>query len=145
MISPRRLLFATVLGLFAPVALAEVTVKDAWVAEAPPTAMALAAFMTLENDADVERKLVRAEAPGFDRVELHRSMEVNGMHRMERQDAIAIPANGSTQLAPGGYHVMLIGVQTPRRAGDEIPVTLTFADGETMTIPVPVKRRDFMK
>ena len=145
MISPRRLLFATVLGLFAPVALAEVTVKDAWVAEAPPTAMALAAFMTLENDADVERKLVRAEAPGFDRVELHRSIEVNGVHRMERQDAIAIPADGAARLAPGGYHVMLIGVETPRRAGDEIPVTLTFADGETMTLPVPVKRRDFMK
>jgi len=149
MISPRRLTaanaMAMALALFIPAAQAEVTVNNPWVAEAPPTAMALAGFMTLENSDAVDRKLVRADAPGFDRVELHRSMEVDGVHQMKRQDAIVVPANGTATLAPGGYHVMLIGVQEPRRAGDEIPITLVFEDGEEMTVSVPVKRREFMK
>ena len=145
MIAARHLATALALALFVPAVHAEVTVKDPWVAEAPPTAMALAGFMTLENSDSFDRRLVRADAPGFDRVELHRSMEVDGVHRMKRQDSIVIPANGSATLAPGGYHVMLIGVQEPRRAGDEIPLTLVFDDGEEMTVPVPVKRREFMK
>ena len=145
MITPKQLATALAFVLFVPAAHAEVTVKEAWVAEAPPTAMALAAFMTLENSDAVDRKLVRAEAPGFDRVELHRSMEVDGVHQMRRQDFILVPANGTATLAPGGYHVMLIGVQEPRRAGDEIPLTLVFDDGEEMTVSVPVKQRAFMK
>ncbi|MGM0516761.1 MAG: copper chaperone PCu(A)C [Pseudomonadota bacterium] len=145
MISPRRTLTGLALGLFATTGHAEVTVKEPWVAEAPPTAMALAGFMTLENTDASERHLVRADAPGFERVELHRSVEVDGVHRMQRQDSIDIPPNGSVELAPGGYHVMLIGVQEPKRDGDVIPLTLFFANGEEMTLSVPVKRRDFMK
>lgn len=145
MISPRRTLAGLALGFFATTGHAEVIVKDPWVAEAPPTAMALAGFMTLENTDATERHLVRADAPGFDRVELHRSIEVDGVHRMERQDSINIPANGSVRLAPGGYHVMLIGVQEPKRDGDVIPLTLVFKNGEEMILSVPVKRRKFMK
>lgn len=149
MISFRRpttaLFLGLALALLAPAAHAGITVEDPWIAEAPPTAMALAAFMTLENDGDAERRLIRADAPGFDRVELHRSVEVDGVHQMKRQDAIRIPANGSTTLQPGGYHVMLIGVQTPKRAGDEVPLTLVFDDGEEMTVTVPVRKREFMK
>ncbi len=149
MISTRRptsvLALALSLALLAPVAHAEITVEDPWIAEAPPTAMALASFMTLENGDDADRKLVRAEAPGFDRVELHRSVEVDGVHQMKRQDAIRIPANGSATLEPGGYHVMLIGVQEPMSAGDEVPLTLVFDEGEEITVTVPVKKREFMK
>lgn len=64
---------------------------------------------------------------------------------MERQDSIDIPANGSVRLAPGGYHVMLMGVQEPKRDGDVIPLMLVFKNGEEMILSVPVKRREFMK
>lgn len=151
MIFPRRpttrltASIALALAMLAPAAYAEISVEDPWVAEAPPTAMALAGFMTIENGNDVDRKLVRAKAPGFDRIELHRSVEVDGVHQMKRQDAILVPANGSVTLAPGGYHVMLIGVQEPPRAGDRIPLTLIFDDGEEMTVSVPVRTREFMQ
>ncbi|MFO7808306.1 copper chaperone PCu(A)C [Guyparkeria sp.] len=138
-------LVALALAMLAPAAHAEISVEDPWVAEAPPTAMALAGFMTIENSDDVDRKLVGAEAPGFDRIELHRSVEVDGVHQMKREDAILVPANGSATLAPGGYHVMLIGLQEPKRAGDRIPLTLIFDDGEEMTVTVPVRKREFMQ
>jgi copper(I)-binding protein len=133
------------LSLLNTAALAEVKVTDPWIAEAPPTAMALAAFMVLENDGDAPRSLVAAEARGFDRIELHQSIEENGVHRMIRQEEIRIPANGRTPLEPGGYHVMLIGIQEPLKAGDEVPMRLIFADGENRQVEVPVRRRHFMK
>jgi copper(I)-binding protein len=140
---------AVTLGLsalgVATAAQAEVTVTDPWIAEAPPTAMALAAFMRLENDAETPRRLTAAEAPGFERIELHRSIEEDGGHRMRRQEMIEIPADGATSLAPGGYHIMLIGVAEPLVEGDTVPLTLVFADGERRTLEVPVRRRAFMR
>jgi copper(I)-binding protein len=123
-------------------ALAEVKVVDAWIPEAPPNAQAMAAFMVMENNEDKEVKVLSAFAPGFNTIELHKSMEVDGMHKMLKQDALVIPAMGSLTLKPGSYHIMLIGVQDPRpKAGDVIPVRLDFADGKQMTLQVPVKKR----
>jgi hypothetical protein len=124
---------------------AEVDVHDPWIAEAPPTARSLAAFMDLENAGSSPRRLVAVEAPGFDRIELHQSTGEDGMHRMVKQEAIEIPAGGRTELAPGGYHVMLIGVEEPLRAGDTVSMRLIFANDEIRTIEVPVRRRAFMR
>ncbi|MBS3799946.1 MAG: copper chaperone PCu(A)C [Thioalkalivibrio sp.] len=124
---------------------AEVHVHDPWIAEAPPTARALAAFMALENAGSTPRHLVAAEASGFDRIELHRSIEEEGMHRMVKQEAIEIPAGGRVELAPGDYHVMLMGVQAPLRAGDTVSMRLIFANDEVRSLEVPVRRRAFMR
>lgn len=124
---------------------AEVDVHDPWIAEAPPAARSLAAFMGLENAGSTPRRLVAVEAPGFDRIELHQSTTEDGTHRMIKQDAIRIPPGGRTELAPGGYHVMLIGVQEPLQAGDTVSMRLIFANDEVRAIEVPVRRRAFMR
>ena len=102
----------------------------------------MAAFMVIENDEDKEVRVVNAYAPGFSTIELHKSVEENGMHKMLKQDAMVVPAMGSLTLKPGSYHIMLIGVQDPRpKAGDVIPVRLDFEGGKQMTVQVPVKKR----
>ncbi|MEW5838058.1 MAG: copper chaperone PCu(A)C [Pseudomonadota bacterium] len=128
-------------------AMAEIKVVEPWIPEAPPNAQAMAAFMVIENDEDKEIKVTSAFAPGFNTIELHKSVEIDGMHKMLKQDALVIPAMGSLTLKPGSYHIMLIGVQDPRpKAGDVIPVRLDFADGTQMSVQVPVKKRaDMMK
>ncbi|MDM7321994.1 MAG: copper chaperone PCu(A)C [Gammaproteobacteria bacterium] len=136
----RSLLLAA--ALFLPLsALAEVKVINPWVPEAPPNAQALAAFMVLENDGEQVVKVTNAWAPGFDTIELHRSVEENGMHKMIKQDALIIPAKGKLELKPGGYHVMLIGVHNPPKAGDVIPLRLDFEGLPSQTVEVPVKKR----
>jgi copper(I)-binding protein len=131
-----------VAALFLPLsAYAEVKVVEPWIPEAPPNAQALGAFMVLENDEDREVKVVSAWAPGFDTIELHKSVEENGMHKMIKQDALVIPPMGSLELKPGSYHVMLIGVHKPPKAGDVIPLRLDFEGLPSQTIQVPVKKR----
>jgi len=139
--SLRSAILASVLSL--PLAaLAEVKVVDPWIPEAPPTAHAMAAFMVLENDEDRPVKVIAAHAPGFDTIELHKSVEENGMHKMLKQDALVIPQMGSLELRPGGYHIMLIGVHEPRpKAGDVIPMRLDLEGGQSIELKVPVKKR----
>jgi copper(I)-binding protein len=126
-------------------ALADISVKDAWIPEAPPTAQAMGAFMTIENSDAQVVKVVKASAPNFDRVELHESIEENGMHKMIAQPFLTLPAKGTLELKPGSYHIMLIGVQQPSKAGDVIPIELTLDNGEKIMVNTSVyKRKDMM-
>lgn len=132
------LLSATGSAVAAPV------VTGAWIPEQPPGAMASAVFLTMKNTSDKPEALIRATAPGFKEVQLHRSIEVDGMHKMIEQKEITVPAHGETVLAPGGYHIMLIEPTEAIKAGMTIPVTLYFADGSQETLTVPVKKRSSM-
>lgn len=132
----------TLLALFwSAMAMAAPVVKDAWIPEQPPGAMANAVFLVIDNPADHAIALVQADAPGFRAVQLHRSIQQNGQHRMVRLKQIVVPARGKTRLAPGGYHIMLIGPEHRLVAGDTLPLTLRFADGAQLKISVPVRKR----
>ena len=48
---------------------------------------------------------------------------------MRKEDRVPVPAGGQAAFAPGGYHLMLIGLTRTLKAGDKVPATLTFASG----------------
>lgn len=132
-------------GMFLSAASAAVAgdleVEAPWVALAPPGAQATAAFMEWHNNGDEPIDVVSADADGFRSVELHRSINEDGMHRMIRQERITVPAGGSVSLAPGGYHVMLIGIERQLEEGDVVTIQLTRGDGRRLSVDAPVKRR----
>lgn len=140
----KRVIFGSVLMVMSGAAFAAPVISDAWIPEQPPGAMANAVFLHMKNPTDKPEALVKAAAPGFRQVQLHKSVKVNGMHKMIEQKEIIIPAHGETDLAPGGFHIMLIGPEKRLQAGNKLPVTLTFADGTHETIDVPVKKRSAM-
>lgn len=141
----KRMLVGSLFLAMSGGAFAAPVISDAWIPEQPPGAMANAVFLNMSNPTDKPESLVKAEAPGFRLVQLHKSIEVNGMHKMIEQKEILVPAHGETRLAPGGYHIMLIQPEKRLVAGDTLPVTLSFADGSQETINVPVKKRNAMK
>ena len=73
--------------------------------------------------------LVKVESPAAARVEMHSSSMAGGVMRMRQEDRVPVPAGGSVAFAPGGYHLMLIGLTKTMKAGDKVPATLTFASG----------------
>jgi copper(I)-binding protein len=121
-------------------AAADVAIRDPWIAETPPGAMAAAAFMVLENDGAEPRSAVRAESPACERIEFHRAEMEGGIARMLEQKSLSVPAGGSLALEPGGTHMMLIR-PAPLRAGDRVKITLELADGETLAIEAVVRER----
>ncbi len=111
-------------------------------------------YFTLVNSSSAPDRLTRVTSPVASAVELHESTEthgtmnsmsgsmsgmaMSGVASMHRVKSIAIPAHGSTKLTPGGYHVMLIGLRHPLRAGQSFPIRLFFshASPETATVHV---------
>lgn len=117
-----------------------VEIDHPWVREAPPNAQVLGAYMTIENHTSKAMKLVEVNSPAFGSVEMHRSIEKDGMMHMIKQSTIEVPAGGKIMLQPGGYHLMLMKPKHALKAGDKVSFTLKFADGTRSVISAPVKK-----
>lgn len=116
-----------------------IEVKDAYVRATPPGLPNSAAFMTVKNHTDKDIAIVKATSDVSKVVELHTHSMKDGVMKMYQVPKIDIPANGETELKPGGFHVMLIGLNKPLKVGEEITYTLEFSNGETKTITAPIK------
>ena len=113
---------------------------DPWVREAPPSATVLAAYLQLHNHGDKMHTLVSAESPAFERAELHRSMEKEGMAMMSKLSQVMIAAHGKVAFEPGGLHIMLIKPVAPLKAGNTVSITLHFKDGSSLVVNAEVRR-----
>jgi len=125
--------------LFAGSAADEVRVEGAYARAVPPGQANSAAFLTLTNGSAVDHALVAAASDASKVVELHTHRMEGGMMEMRRVDKIDLPAGGSVALAPGGLHIMLIGLAHDLSAGDAVALELVYEDGSRASIEVPVK------
>ena len=128
--------------LLAPLAHAkgDIMVHDAYARATPPSAVNSAVFTTLINHSDKERSIVAATTPAAGKVELHYVIMDGDVMKMRQVQTIAIPANGQVELKPGSLHIMLFDLKDGLKEGDQISMTLAFANGETQTFDAPVKK-----
>jgi len=65
---------------------------------------------------------------------------VDGVMRMRPiEGGLEIPSGGAVELKPSGMHLMLIGLKRPLVAGENVTVTLIFADGTRLETPLEVR------
>lgn len=123
----RSLIAAAVLAAASP-ALAAPQVQAAW---SRPAAQGTtgAGFMILANPDAKPDALVAVESPLAREVQIHQSSMKDGIASMQKTARVPIPAGGRVTFAPGGYHLMLMGLTKALQAGDTVPATLTFASG----------------
>jgi copper(I)-binding protein len=117
-----------------------ILVEDAWIREAPPGATAMAGYMKISNVSSNDLIFESAKSPDFNAIEIHRSVEKDGVWRMIRQLHIHLDANTSVELKPGDYHLMLFSPKRQLKEGDEVDINLQFTDGIDIDVIVPVVR-----
>lgn len=98
-----------------------------------------AVFLKMENSTDTPIKLVKATGDVAKVIELHTHIQEGDVFRMREVDSMEIPAEGAIKLKPGGLHIMLLGLEKSLRQGGKFPLTLTFDNGETLDITVPIR------
>ena len=118
-----------------------VQVEEAWVRGTVAQQKATGAFMRLT--AQQNARLVAAESPVAGVVEIHEMAMDNNVMKMRAVPGLDLAAGRPVELKPGGYHVMLMDLKQPVKAGDRVPLTLVFEDAAkqrfTQTVDVPVK------
>jgi hypothetical protein len=117
----------------------KITVNDPYVRAVPPVVKTSAAFMQLQNSDVVEHFLVGASTPAAAAVELHMHTMDNGVMRMRRIAHVHLPPGATVSLQPGGLHIMLFDLSAALKPGDQVPITLTFADGSNKEISAQVR------
>ncbi len=143
MVAYRPALFAFALLIAAALSPAlarasDVTVENPFARPSAGPAGAGAAYMTIRNQGPADR-LVAASSSAARTTELHTHIREGDVMRMRKVEAIAIPERGAATLAPGGMHVMLMGLHQPLKPGDAFALTLTFEKAGAVTVQVPVR------
>lgn len=115
-----------------------VRVTGAWSRASAGAAKMGVVYMSITGGA-ADDVLTGASSPVAARTELHESTMDSGMMRMRAVPRLPIPAGQVVVLRPGGYHMMLVGLHQPLKAGHSFPITLTFAHTPPITVTASVK------
>ena len=96
-------------------------------------------YVTITNNGAAPDRLVSATSPAAGMVEIHEMrMEGDVMKMRALPEGVEIAPGQSAALAPGGLHLMFMQLNGPFKAGDSIPVTLTFEKAGSVEIALPV-------
>jgi copper(I)-binding protein len=116
-----------------------IVVERAWARATPPGAATGGAYLTVTNAGREADRLLGATTRGAERVEVHEMSVTDGVMRMRPlAEGLAIEPGASAALAPGGAHLMLIGVTEPLVAGETIDLTLTFERAGDIPVTLPI-------
>jgi periplasmic copper chaperone A len=99
-----------------------------------PGDLPMAGYFVITSHASGPLRLVGAASPAFGGVMVHRSVEEAGVARMVHVDGVDLTPGQSVAFAPGSYHLMLMDRTRDLHAGEEVPVTLRFGDGQTLVV-----------
>ena len=145
---PIGFIFQISLALFAGAAGAQLVgspsglqVTNAWALATPPGIEVGAAYFVITNRGERDR-LIGVSSPAAERAEVHVTTMDGNLMRMQRVDTVDIPHGAATSFAPGGRHVMLVGLKQVLKAGAAFPLTLTFENAGSLAVQVRVQGTD---
>jgi copper(I)-binding protein len=116
----------------------QIQIDHPWARASAGAAKTGAAYLTITDQGQPDQ-LTGASTPVAASAELHESMDDMGMMKMRPMAALALPPGKPVTLGPGGYHLMLMGLKAPLKAGDTFPLTLQFAHAPPQTVTVAVE------
>ncbi len=134
-------LAALLLGAVMASARAHVEVRDAWVRGTVDGQTASAAYLTLRSDRDAT--LVGATCPAARGAAIHEMHLDGAVMRMRHIERLPLPAGQAVALDGRRWHLMLLGLRQPLRAGATLPLTLQFIDAagrhDELHLQLPVR------
>ncbi len=141
----KRLILTTILILAAPAAFAcetakigDLTIEHAWSKATIGADRPAVFYVEITNTGSSDDALLGIATPAASMPMLHETVVTDGVASMPHAMSVPVPAGQTVQLAPGGYHGMLMGLTAAFKAGDRFPVTLTFEKTGAVTVNVEV-------
>ena len=120
-----------------------VVVSGAYTAAPRPGVPNLAVYIDrVQNRGQQDDQLLSASTGIARATEMHEMKVENDMMRMRQVSAIDIPAGASVDMNKGassGYHLMVLGVSRPLKAGENFTLTLNFRHAGSQDVQVQVQ------
>jgi copper(I)-binding protein len=118
----------------------DLVISQAWTRATPGGAKTGGGFLTIENKGTASDKLIGASADVAGKVEVHEMTTNDGVMKMRPvEGGLTIDPGKTVKLAPGGYHLMMMGLKNPLKQGDKLPVTLQFEKAGKVAVTLDVQ------
>jgi copper(I)-binding protein len=112
-----------------------ITVRQSWARATIGNLRMTAGYFSAENTAAFTDRLIGAESPAAERVELH--LVKDGAMMMA--EAVEIGPGSAITFAPGGYHLMIGPLTAALAEGETLPITLRFERAGEVTVDFEVE------
>ncbi|WP_288841214.1 copper chaperone PCu(A)C [uncultured Deefgea sp.] len=115
-----------------------VSIDQVWARATPPQAANAGVFMSITSP--TTDQLLSASSVLARKTEIHEMIMADGVMKM-RQITTGLPITSQQPLtlAPGGYHIMLLGLKKDLVAGEKLPLTLHFAKAGAINVTIDVQ------
>ncbi len=126
--------------LLPAVALADPTgirVDHVW-SRAMPAGATGVVYLTVTNTGAPDT-LTGVASPVAASAGLHETIDDHGVMKMRPVASLPVVPGKPVRLAPGGYHIMLMGLKRALVAGTSFPLTLTFTKAGTVAVTATVR------
>jgi copper(I)-binding protein len=118
----------------------DLVIAQAWIRATPGGAKIGGGYLTIANKGTMPDRLIGASADFADKAQLHEMSTKDGVMTMRPvEDGLMIDPGKTVTLAPGGYHLMLLGLKRPLREGEKIAISLEFERAGVVGIPFDVE------
>lgn len=95
-------------------------------------------YLSIRNTGSEDDALIGVATPIAGMPMIHETVVTDGVASMPHAMSVPVPAGQTVELAPGGYHGMLMGLTQALENGDSFPLTLTFQIAGEVTVTVDV-------
>jgi copper(I)-binding protein len=112
--------------------------RDGW-ARAADSGTTGGAYLVLENRDTTSVSITGVSTAAADAAELHETMVHDGVAHMMPHADLAIAAGATLTMAPGGMHLMLVGMRHAVVEGDTVAVVLRLTRGAGAADSLPVR------
>lgn len=115
-----------------------ISIEKPWARATVAGAAVGGGYLTVRNSGAADR-LIGASSPAAARTELHEMAMEKDVMRMREVKGVDVPAKGTLELKPGGYHLMFVELVKPLRQGDKVPLTLRFEKAGEVKVELDVE------
>ena len=120
-------------------------VHTAYIFQPISAAKSAAGYLSLANNSGQDDVLVSASGKLANRIEIH-TMAMDGeiMRMRQLPDGLSLPNGETTTLSLGGDHLMIMGLNAPLKAGEEVSLQLVFANAGSQEVKFKILKRGEM-
>lgn len=116
---------------------AQLLVEKAYVKLSPVADSPSVLYFTIRGG-PTDTVLRSISSPNILRLEMHETVEENGMSMMKPITAVAVPTRGKVEFKPGGKHVMVWGIDAGARKAGKATFLFSFSNGEKIEVDATV-------
>ena len=103
--------------------LGSLEIGQPWARATASTAPTGGGFLTITNKGTTADRLIAVRTPVAEQAEIHEmKMDGNVMRMRALDGGLEIPAGATVTLAPGGFHLMLMGLKAPLVRDTRVPL-----------------------